>query len=376
MNKKTTPCIFTFNERLKMGSRYAAHWLSVCMAVLCVLNGNGQPVSEPQPSSTTVTLKIGDPAPAISTGKWIQGEPITQFEKGKAYLIEFWATWCAPCIEIIPHLNTIHEKYKDKDLVVIGQYVSNKDTEKVAPFVAKMGTQMAYRIALDNFSEFERGAMAQNWGDASGQKSIPTVFLVGKDGKIAWIGHPYGLLLNESIIDGVLEGTFDGIKVYAGPMGQTKRLDVGDPALPLNVGKWLKGEPVSKLEKGKAYLIDFWATWCAPCIEIIPHLNTIHEKYKDKDLVVIGIDIGEPAAKYFKQKISPESVAEKMMYRVAMDDIAGSKTGGGRMSETWMVQAEFKAVPAAILVGKDGLIKYIGDPRSLSNDVIESAINP
>ena len=37
------------------------------------------------------TLKVGDPAPKLQTGKWIQGEPVKSFEKGKAYLVEFWA---------------------------------------------------------------------------------------------------------------------------------------------------------------------------------------------------------------------------------------------------------------------------------------------
>src|SRR5437764_4651078 len=72
-------------------------------------------------------LKVGDPAPKLQMGKWIQGEPVTEFKPGKAYLVEFWATWCGPCRVSIPHLNELHNKYKDQGLVVIGQDCFERD---------------------------------------------------------------------------------------------------------------------------------------------------------------------------------------------------------------------------------------------------------
>src|SRR5512137_1917923 len=109
------------------------------------------------------TLKVGDPAPKLQTGKWIQGEPVKNFEKGKAYIVEFWATWCPPCRASIPHLNEIYQKYKDKGLVVIGQDCSERDDSVVAPFVKKMGDKMTYRVALDDKSGEKTGQMAKTW---------------------------------------------------------------------------------------------------------------------------------------------------------------------------------------------------------------------
>jgi thiol-disulfide isomerase/thioredoxin len=150
------------------------------------------------------TLKVGDPAPKLQTGKWIQGEPVKSFEKGKAYLVEFWATWCPPCRTSIPHLNEIHKKFKDKGLVVIGMDCWERDESLVAPFVKKMGDKMTYRVALDDKTSNKKGQMAQTWMDAAGRDGIPSAFLVDTQGKIAWIGHP--MELKEQVIEDALAG--------------------------------------------------------------------------------------------------------------------------------------------------------------------------
>jgi thiol-disulfide isomerase/thioredoxin len=153
------------------------------------------------------TLKAGDPAPKLQTGKWVQGEPVNGIEKGKAYIVEFWATWCGPCRQSIPHLNEKYLKYKDKGLVVIGQDCWEEDDSLVAPFVKKMGDQMAYRVALDDKDGGSKGKMAETWMAAAGQDGIPTAFLIDTNGIIAWIGHP--MTLKDEVIDAVLAGTFD-----------------------------------------------------------------------------------------------------------------------------------------------------------------------
>jgi thiol-disulfide isomerase/thioredoxin len=149
-------------------------------------------------------LKVGDPAPKIQTGKWVQGDPVKDFEKGKAYIVEFWATWCPPCRASIPHLNEIYQKYKDKGLIVIGQNCSERDENRVAPFVKQMGDKMTYRVALDDKRSAAEGQMSKTWMEAAGQEGIPTAFLVDTKGKIAWIGHP--MELKDSVIESALSG--------------------------------------------------------------------------------------------------------------------------------------------------------------------------
>ena len=73
-------------------------------------------------------------------------------------------------------------------------------------------------------------------------------------------------------------------------------LNLGDPAPPLTVSSWVKGDKVEKFEPGKMYVVEFWATWCGPCLESIPHLTELAHKYKDKGVRFIGVDIWEQDA--------------------------------------------------------------------------------
>lgn len=159
-----------------------------------------------------VTLKVGDAAPKLQMAKWVQGEPVKDFEKGKVYVVEFWATWCGPCKESIPHLNELYSKYKDK-VVVIGQDCWEQDESLVAPFVKNMGAKMTYRVALDDKSKVEKGAMAVGWMDAAGQNGIPTAFVINKEGKVAWIGHP--MEMTEKLWDDILNDKYDMAKAAA-----------------------------------------------------------------------------------------------------------------------------------------------------------------
>lgn len=158
------------------------------------------------PAAHAAPLKVGSPAPALKLSKWVKGAPVTKFAKGHVYVVEFWATWCGPCKTTIPHLTQMAKKLSGK-ATFIGVSISEGTDDyqaKVAKFVKDMGPKMDYSVAIDTAPR--AGFMSTNWMDAAGQNGIPTAFVVDKDGKIAWIGHPMEM---EEPLAQIIAGTFN-----------------------------------------------------------------------------------------------------------------------------------------------------------------------
>ena len=98
--------------------------------------------------------------------------------------------------------------------------------------------------------------------------------------------------------------------------------------------------------RGKVVLLDFWATWCVPCREEIPHLVELQDKYRDRGLQIIGVSMDdgpEPVRDFYRQF--------KMNYPVVMGDAKTGELYGGVLG-----------LPIAFVVGRDGRIcaKHIG----------------
>lgn len=163
------------------------------------------PLAMAQPALPPITLSIGDTAPNPAFGKWVKGEAVTKFEPGTVYVLECWATWCGPCVAAIPHVTELQKKYEGK-VIFIGVDVWEQDESKVEPFVTKMGDKMGYRVAMDDKSKHEQGAVATEWLLAAGQTGIPCSFIIDQKGKLAWIGHPMEL---ENSLSEVVAGTYD-----------------------------------------------------------------------------------------------------------------------------------------------------------------------
>lgn len=172
------------------------------------------------------TLKAGDPAPKLKVGQWLYGEPVAELQKDKAYLIEFWASWCAPCIASMPHLEKIHQKYADEGLVIIAVAVWENNPEAARAFVKKQtdAGNLSFRFALDDLAEEARGHMAKNWLTAMGRSSLPSTILVDRTGKVVWAGSP--VTIDENMLDSFTTGNFTEDDVEA-----AKKKMVADRAL-------------------------------------------------------------------------------------------------------------------------------------------------
>lgn len=151
-------------------------------------------------------LFIGSKAPELQIAKFVKGDSVQQFEEGKVYVVEFWATWCGPCIAAFPHLSELQAEHKD-DLQVIGVNIWERFPDQatriaeIEGFVAEQGDRMGYTVAVE-----EETAMADTWMKPAGQNGIPAAFIVDGTGTIAWVGHPMSM---DEPLKSVIAGEFD-----------------------------------------------------------------------------------------------------------------------------------------------------------------------
>ncbi|WP_192178581.1 TlpA disulfide reductase family protein [Mesorhizobium amorphae] len=153
-----------------------------------------------------MVLRMESPAPSIKVQDWLLGEPLTNFQPGKVYIVEFWATWCGPCLAAMPHLVQLQEQYKDSGLEVIGVAAdeqaptADEARTKLDAWLSEKCSNLNYRIAFDH-----TGEMNKLWMEPSFSVGIPTSFVVDRDGHIAFIGHPTEL---DDVLPKVLNGSW------------------------------------------------------------------------------------------------------------------------------------------------------------------------
>lgn len=284
--------------------------------------------------------ELGIPAQPLEVAEWVHGEPV-KIEPGKVYVVEFWATWCPPCLRSIPHLNELQEKYAD-DLVIIGMASServNTTAEAVAGierfFEENPERRAQYRIAVDK----ER-ATSNSYMNLFGQTGIPCAFVIDRERRIVWVGNP-------------LRGLDEVVaKVIAGEFKPAQR---GDAAPALQVQRWLKGDGV-ELSAGKGehfYLVDFWHPWREQDDRRLKLLSHWQQSYRDKGLVVVGVLAGED-----------EFVDEVMDALGGVMDYAVAQDHDGRTQAAYCDAYAVTDVPHTFIVDRQGRVIWHGDVRS------------
>ncbi len=130
-------------------------------------------------ASAQKTLLAGDTARAIYIGSWVQDSIAgDQPFAGKTIVLEFWSTWCGPCVKAIPHLNELAAEFASEDIIFAA--VSNERAVTAARFLEK--TQMKASVFVDTENSLTHKIF--------GVRVIPRTFIIGPDRVIRWTGHP------------------------------------------------------------------------------------------------------------------------------------------------------------------------------------------
>lgn len=168
------------------------------------------------------SLTIGSKAPVIDVAHWFNGkEPVEAFDDGTVYVIEFWATWCGPCVASMPHLRDLQQRHGDAITVVS---VSDESPEVIEKFLERETGETTFREITGHYwlATDPDGSVKQDYMRAAGQHGIPTAFIVGKSGLVEWIGHPMQM---DAPVAGVLSGEWDR-DAYAKQMREEKEVEI------------------------------------------------------------------------------------------------------------------------------------------------------
>lgn len=150
----------------------------------------------------------GDPAPPIRASAWIRGEPVEQYESGRVYVVDLWATWCAPCLTTMPLLARFQERFRDR-VTIVAMNVWEMNPDRVPGLVESRADSMPRFVALDSIppgKEANEGLTSLAFVGVTETISIPRTFLIDGVGRVAWIGTPHDL---EEPLAAVLAGTWD-----------------------------------------------------------------------------------------------------------------------------------------------------------------------
>lgn len=142
---------------------------------------------------------------------WLQGMPVKAWEKDKVYIFEFWATWCGPCLAAMPHMEQLHQAFKDNPrMQIIGVNVMDrKSPEALKEFLKNRPAPLNYTMAVD----VDGKKTKVKWLEPMGVDGIPHTFAI-KNGELIWRGHPS--MLSEEMLQAMLKPDFSAASLSGG----------------------------------------------------------------------------------------------------------------------------------------------------------------
>ena len=324
-------------------------------------------------STLTDILAPGSKAPEIDLAAVLHGPDIRPFSGDQVIVVEFWATWCGPCLANMPHLSALQQQYGPTVQFIA---VTPEDEELVTAFLSQevkddqtWGDILSYTIGLDRNQK-----TYANFMHAAQQQGIPCAFVIDKTGLIAWIGHPARIdeplakiVTGTWSIDSARQQYLSAVAPEVSKVSIPTRpsLEPGMAAPPVKLASVLQGASFSGIfEKGRPYVVEFWATWCEPCEISMPRVSGLQAKYGDSVQIVSVTAEGRTTVKKFlgRNKNGNKNGniwSDLLKQSIALDD--------NRITNANYMEAAGQQgnLPCAFIVNRDGNIAWIGNSQEV-----------
>lgn len=308
-------------------------------------------------------MLVDEPAPAFEV-KDVNGKIVSLADfKGKTIVLDFWATWCGPCKKSFPAMQQAVNKYSGdanvKFLFIHTWERSANPKEDAQDYLSE--NKFNFDLYMD---EKDPATKKNNAVSMFGVRGIPAKFVIDGDGHIRF--KVTGFSGGDDAAVEELSAMIEMAKKKVQDQAPKPTVGVGSPAPEMTIDKWLKGKPVNAFEKGKVYVVEFWATWCGPCKLGMPHLSDLANEYKQVSFV--GVTVSERTDDPAIPRKFVENAGAMMSYNVAYAQPKGP------MCDHWLKAAGRSGIPVAFVVNADGRIGWIGHPLMGLDEAIALAV--
>ncbi|HEV3037962.1 MAG TPA: TlpA disulfide reductase family protein [Candidatus Angelobacter sp.] len=288
--------------------------------------------------------------------------------KGKAVLLNFWATWCEPCKVEMPWFVDLQKEYGPQGLQIVGVSMDDEAEKTVSDFAKKMGVNYPILAGTEKVAELYGGI-----------EGLPTSFFIDRSGKV--VTREAGLISQSRIVDNIKKSLGLSTQPKTEPKKEISglpNLSEGDPLgatapdFQLKLldahGKTMK---LSDL-RGKAVVLDFWATYCVPCKIEMPWFVDLQKQYGPQGLQIVGVAIDDEEEKVVSEFSKKMGVNYPIL--IGTENVAESYGGLPGLPTTFFLDRSGKVVAREVgLVSEsqivDNIKKSLGEARRQESEV-------